>query len=128
MVASIAYNLGLGWVLLASIQTPLVFFTLGILGKKISIIGRKIKAVTIIDIIRYRYKNNFLVILLSISMLIFLVASITAQFLGGARLFESILGLDYKVSLTIFAFIIIIYTTYGGLKLQVFQIVYNLWL
>lgn len=31
---SIAYNLGLGWVLLASIQTPLVFFTLGILGKK----------------------------------------------------------------------------------------------
>lgn len=59
-------------------------------------------------------------------MVIFLIASITAQFLGGARLFESILGIDYRISLTIFAFIIIIYTTYGGLKQLVYQILYNL--
>ena len=29
----IAYNLGLGWVLLACIQVPTAFFTLGVLGK-----------------------------------------------------------------------------------------------
>ncbi|SQA14855.1 Pantothenate permease [Streptobacillus moniliformis] len=98
---SIAYKLGLGWVLLACIQIPLIFFTLGVLGKKIAIISRKIKAVTLIDILRKRYNNEFLIVLLSVLMLIFLFASIIAQFIGGARLIESIIDIDYKIALTI---------------------------
>ena len=39
---SIAYDRGLGWVLLACIQVPLIFLTLGILGKKLAIISRKL--------------------------------------------------------------------------------------
>lgn len=35
----IAYKLGLGWVLLACIQVPTAFFTLGIIGKKLAIIS-----------------------------------------------------------------------------------------
>ncbi|NYV28312.1 sodium/pantothenate symporter [Streptobacillus felis] len=113
---STAYKLGLGWVLLACIQIPLIFFTLGVLGKKMAIISRKIKAVTIIDVLRKRYDNEYLIILLSILMLIFLFASIIAQFIGGARLIESILDIDYKIALTIFVFTVIFYTTIGGFK------------
>ncbi|CAM3104766.1 sodium/pantothenate symporter [Streptobacillus ratti] len=113
---SIAYKLGLGWVLLACIQIPLIFFTLGVLGKKIAIISRKIKAVTLIDILRKRYNNEFLIVLLSVLMLIFLFASIIAQFIGGARLIESIIDIDYKIALTIFVFTVIFYTTIGGFK------------
>ena len=38
----VAYKLGLGWVLLACIQVPTAFLTLGILGKKLAIISRRI--------------------------------------------------------------------------------------
>ena len=36
-----AYKFGLGWVLLAMIQVPTVLLSLGILGKKLAILGRK---------------------------------------------------------------------------------------
>ena len=113
---SIAYDKGLGWVLLACIQVPLIFLTLGILGKKLAIISRKLNALTIIDIIRARYKNDTLVLLLSLLTIVFLMTSIVAQFVGGARLIESIIGIDYKLALMIFAFCTIIYTAFGGFK------------
>ena len=42
-----AYKIGLGWVLLAMIQLPTVWLTLGVLGKKFAIIARRVNAVTI---------------------------------------------------------------------------------
>lgn len=113
---SLAYNYGLSWVLLACIQIPVVFLTLGILGKKMAIISRKLNIVTVVELIKARYKNDILVVLISILLLVFLVASIIAQLVGGARLFESILNIDYKIALSIFAIIVIFYTTIGGFK------------
>lgn len=113
---SVAYQKGLSWVLLACIQTPLIFLTLGVLGKKIAIISRKLNAVTVMDIIRARYKNDFLVLLLSLLMVVFLIVSVVGQFVGGARLIESVIGIDYKIALAIFAFSVIFYTSFGGFK------------
>ena len=45
----IAYNLGLGWILLSMIQVPTAFLTLGVLGKRFALIARRTKAVTITD-------------------------------------------------------------------------------
>ncbi|SUX68595.1 sodium/panthothenate symporter [Citrobacter freundii] len=41
-----AYKYGLGWVLLAMIQLPAVWLSLGILGKKFAILARRYNAVT----------------------------------------------------------------------------------
>ncbi|WP_297404906.1 sodium/pantothenate symporter [uncultured Cetobacterium sp.] len=112
----IAYKLGLGWVLLACIQTPTAFLTLGILGKRLAIISRRINGVTITDFLRARYKNDVVVILGSIIMLLFFTGTIVANFVGGARLFESVTGLPYVVGLTIFSVVIIFYTTIGGFR------------
>lgn len=112
----VAYNLGLGWVLLACIQIPTAFFTLGILGKKLSIISRKINGVTLFDIFKVRYNNDAVTILSSILLLIFFIGAIVAQFIGGARLFETVTGLSYSTGLTIFAVVVIIYTTIGGFR------------
>lgn len=112
----IAYKLGLGWVLLACIQVPTAFFTLGILGKKLSIISRKIDAVTLFDILKKRYGNDIVTILSSIMLLIFFIGAVVAQFVGGARLFESVTGLPYIYGLIIFSFVVIIYTTIGGFR------------
>lgn len=68
----VAYKLGLAWVLLAVIQIPTAFLTLGILGKRLAIISRRIGAVTITDYLRARYKNNMVVLMASIAILLFL--------------------------------------------------------
>lgn len=112
----VAYKLGLGWVLLACIQTPTAFLTLGILGKRLAIISRRINGVTITDFLRARYKNDLVVILGSVIMLVFFIGTIVANFVGGARLFESVTGLPYIVGLTIFSVVIIFYTTIGGFR------------
>lgn len=112
----IAYRLGLGWVLLACIQTPTAFFTLGILGKRLAIISRKIGGVTITDLLRARYKNDSVVILGSLIMLVFFIGTVVANFIGGARLFEVVSGLPYTVGLIIFSVVVIAYTTIGGFR------------
>ncbi len=112
----VAYKLGLGWVLLACIQVPTAFFTLGIIGKKMAIISRRIKGVTIIDLLRVRYKSDAVVIISSITMLVFFIGSIVAQFVGGARLFESVTGYPYIIGLIIFSSVVIAYTSFGGFR------------
>lgn len=112
----IAYKLGLGWVLLACIQVPTAFFTLGIIGKKLAIISRRISGVTIIDLLRARYKSDIVVILSSITMLIFFIGTIVAQFVGGARLFETVTGHSYVVGLITFSGVVTAYTSFGGFR------------
>ncbi len=112
----VAYKLGLGWVLLASIQIPTAFLTLGILGKKLAIISRKIDGITINDFLRARYQNKWVVIMSSTAILLFFMAYMVVQVIGGARLFEVLTGLDYTVGLVIFGFAIIFYTVFGGFK------------
>lgn len=112
----VAYKVGFAWVLLACIQTPTAFLTLGVLGKKFAIISRRIGAVTVTDYLRARYKSDTIVILASIAVLIFFSASIIAQFIGGARLFETVTGLSYHVGLIMFGVVVIAYTSIGGFR------------
>ncbi|MGL4253854.1 MAG: sodium/pantothenate symporter [Fusobacteriaceae bacterium] len=112
----VAYKLGLGWVLLACIQTPTAFLTLGVLGKKMAIISRKINGVTISDYLRARYDNELVVIFGSVAMVFFFIGAVVVQFIGGARLFESVTGLPYISGLLIFALVVVAYTTIGGFR------------
>lgn len=112
----VAYQMGFGWVLLSMIQLPTAFITLGILGKKFAIVSRRINAVTINDFLKERYKSNLIVIIASIGLIVFFIAGMVAQFIGGARLFESVTGLSYNFGLMIFAITVIIYTTVGGFR------------
>lgn len=112
----VAYKLGLGWVLLACIQTPTAFLTLGVLGKKLAIISRKINGVTISDYLRARYDNELVVIFGSIAMVFFFIGAVVVQFVGGARLFESVTGLPYHLGLILFSLVVIAYTTIGGFR------------
>lgn len=112
----IAYKLGLGWVLLACIQLPTAFFTLGVIGKKFAIISRRINGVTIVDLLRARYKSDIVVILASITMLVFFIGSIVAQFIGGARLFETVTGFPYIIGLILFSTVVTAYTSFGGFR------------
>jgi len=112
----VAYNVGLGWILLSMIQVPTAFLTLGVLGKRFALIARRTSAVTITDYIRARYSSDFVVVLASLSLLVFFMASMLAQFIGGARLFEAVTGYSYQTGLIIFGLTVVIYTTVGGFR------------
>ncbi|MBS9783577.1 MAG: sodium/pantothenate symporter [Pasteurella sp.] len=111
-----AYKFGLGWVLLAMIQVPVVILTLGVLGKRLAILARKTQSVTINDLLYARYKNRFVVWIASFSLLISFFAMMTVQFFGAGRLLETTLGIPYQTAILIFALTVGIYTFIGGFR------------
>jgi len=112
----VAYSLGLAWVHLAMIQVPTTFLTLGVLGKRFAIIGRRLGAVTITDFLYARYRSDVVVILCSMALLVFFAASMVAQFIGGARLFQAVTGYSYEVGLILFGVTVVVYTAVGGFR------------
>ena len=111
-----AYKYGLGWVLLAMIQVPAVWLALGALGKKFALLARETNALTLNDLFLYRYKNKYLVWLSSVALSLAFFAAMTVQFIGGARLLETTIGISYTQALLIFAITVGIYTFIGGFR------------
>jgi sodium/pantothenate symporter len=112
----VAYTQGLGWVLLAMAQLATGYFVLMVLGKKFAIVSRQYKAITLIDFLKERYQSKAVVILSAASIIIFLFSSMTAQWIGGARLVESLTGLPYTTALLIFAFSVLVFVIVGGFR------------
>ncbi len=111
-----AYNEGLGWVLLSITQVATGYFTLMILGKRFAIVTKKMQAVTMVDFLKSRYKSKTVVILASISIVAFLFSSMAAQWIGGGRLIESLTGLSYETALLLFVLTVLVYVTFGGFR------------
>lgn len=111
-----AYSLGLGWVLLAMIQVPTVWLTLGVLGKQFAVIARRVNALTINDMLYARYRSSLVVFLAALGLLAAFIATMVVQFIGGARLLETVTGLPYQGGLVIFATTVLLYTLIGGFR------------
>lgn len=114
-----AYKFGLGWVLLSMIQVPTVLLSLGILGKKFAILARKYNAITLSDMLYAHYKSKTIVWFASIALVVAFVGAMTVQFVGGARLLESSVGIPYKDGLLIFGIGTVIYTAFGGFRASI---------
>ncbi|RYG74216.1 sodium/panthothenate symporter [Lentibacillus lipolyticus] len=111
-----AYTEGLGWVLLAMTQVSTGYFVLMVLGKKFAIVTRKYNALTMVDFLKERYQSKWVVLLSAFSIIIFLFSAMAAQWIGGARLIESLIGIPYTTALFIFALFVLIYVTVGGFR------------
>lgn len=111
-----AWSIGWGWVYMSTVQVTALFLLFAILGKKLALIGRKIGAVTIIDILRARYKSDAVANVSAVVILLFFAAMMVAQFVGGAKLFESVTGFSYVVGLIIFGVVVVTYTSIGGFR------------
>ncbi|WP_269410053.1 sodium/pantothenate symporter [Lentibacillus daqui] len=111
-----AYTFGLAWVLLSMTQLVTGYFTLSILGKKFAIMARKINAVTLVDFLKERYRNKWVVILSAICIVVFLFALMAAQWVGGGHLMESVMGIPYVSGLFVFGMVLVIYTVIGGFR------------
>lgn len=111
-----AYKYGLGWVLLAMIQVPAIWLTLGALGKKFAILARQTNSITINDLLFARYQSRLVVWLACLSLLLAFFGMMVVQFIGAGRLLETTLGLPYEWSVAIFAVVVGVYTFIGGFR------------
>lgn len=111
-----AYTMGFGWVLLAMSQVVTGYFVLMILGKKFAIMARRYQALTLVDFLKARYNSAPVVILSAAAIIIFLFSAMAAQWIGGARLVESLTGMSYHTALFIFAISVLVYVTIGGFR------------
>ena len=111
-----AWVIGYGWLYMAIVQVVVIFLVLGIFGKKIAMVSRKIDAVTVVDVIRSRYQSDLLANISALVIVAFFCATMVAQFVGAAKLFEAVTGFSYVTGLTLFGLIVVFYTTVGGFK------------
>lgn len=111
-----AWNIGFGWVYMAAVQVTTLFILFGIMGKKMALVSRRCNAVTVVDVIRARYGSNALANLSAAVIVLFFAATMVAQFVGGAKLFEAVTGYSYLVGLLLFGLAVIVFTTVGGFR------------
>ena len=94
-----AWLVGWGWVYMAVVQVTALVLLYGIVGKKLALVARKLDAVTVIDVVRARYGSNALANISAVIVVLFFAATMVAQFVGGAKLFEAVTGYSYMVGL-----------------------------
>ncbi len=111
-----AYQIGFGWIYMAVVQVTAIFLVLGIFGKRVAILARKFNAVTVVDIIRARFNSNFLAAISAFVIVLFFCGTMTAQFVGGAKLFSAVTGYTYETGLILFGLVVVIYTSIGGFR------------
>lgn len=113
----LVWQLGTAFGLIGVAQVFMNFYVLGEFGKKIGIIARRINAQSFVDIFMYRYeKNRAVVIGVVVAIVLFLGAYASAQFVGGARVLEVMTGFPYFWGLLLYGGIVVLYTTFGGLR------------
>ena len=111
-----AYQVGFGWIYMAVVQVTAIFLVLGIFGKRVALLSRKLNAVTVVDIIRARFQSDFLAAVAAFVIVLFFCGTMTAQFVGGAKLFAAVTGYSYEAGLILFGLVVVIYTSIGGFR------------
>lgn len=111
-----AWSIGWGWVYMAVCQVTALILLYGIMGKKMALVSRKLNAVTVVDVIRARYGSNLLANISALVIVVFFIAIMVAQFVGGAKLFEYVTGYSYVVGLILFGIAVVVFTVIGGFR------------
>lgn len=111
----VAWNLGLGWVVFAAPQIITAFLILGVLAKRMTILTHRLDSLTVIDLLYERFHSKVISLLLAIMLIVFFLAMIVGQFIGGAQIFAGLTGIDYSFGLILFALVTVLYSS-GGFR------------
>lgn len=107
-----------GWIVMLWISGYIVVATVGfgLLGRRISEIGRVTGALTFPDLLRDRFDSKAIGIISGIALVILHTSYIVAQYVAGARVLEVVLGVPYLWGVLGFAVTVCLYTAYGGFR------------
>jgi len=125
-VVSEVFNSGISYGLALPISFVAGMIILGIVAKKIKTIGDKYDAYTIVDFFHKRFdeKNR---ILAGVLQLFLLIIWIGVQAIAMASLASILIGVNYQIALFLATFITILYTTIGGLKIDIITDFIQFW-
>ncbi|MCK5059933.1 MAG: sodium:solute symporter family protein [Candidatus Pacebacteria bacterium] len=126
-IVSEVYNSGISYGLALPISFVIGMIILGIVAKKIKTIGDEYEAHTIVDFFHKRFdtKNK---ILTGVLQLFLLTIWIGVQAIAMASLASVLMGVDYQIALFFAAAITILYTTIGGLKIDIITDFIQFWI
>ncbi len=86
------------------------------IGRRIAAFAEKYHCVTLPDLFVERFKNRTMGICAAISILVFGIAYMVSQYVAAARILETFIGIDYLVAIVLFAVVVGVYTTVGGIR------------
>lgn len=116
-VPGYTYKFGAIWMVCCFWSMTSNFMVLGLIGKRIGIIARRINANTFVELFKNRYNNSkTFSVLASLVILFFLGAFAVSTITGGGRIFQVLTGQDYRIGLAIFTVLVIIAALTGGIK------------
>ncbi len=126
-VVSEVYNSGISYGMILPISFVFGLIILGLVAKKIKAVGDKYEAYTLIDFFHKRFdlKNK---ILSGIIQLFLLIVWIALQAVVIASLASVLIGIDYQTALFLAAAVTILYTTVGGLKIDIITDFIQFWI
>ncbi|MCQ5146228.1 sodium:solute symporter family transporter [Enterocloster bolteae] len=112
-----SYGTGFIWSLCVFCSFINIFLSLGSVGKKMAIMGKRTGAQTVLQLFRHRYQSKIFSTFLGVTFIIFLLPYAGSQFIGGGKLFSVVTGSgNYRIGVLLFAGITLIYTLTGGIK------------
>lgn len=126
-VVSEVYNSGISYGMVLPISFVFGLIILGIMAKKIKETGDKYDAHTLVDFFykRFDLKNKILTGIIQVFLLIVWVG---IQAVAITSLASVLMGIDYQVALFLVASITILYTTIGGLKIDIITDFIQFWI
>ena len=114
-----SYVYSYGWSMALWVSGSMVasLVGLGIVGKRINRIARQTGALTLVDLLRDRYKSQSLGTIYGMVIIAVTIVYCIAQFVAGGKILGFILGIeDSRWPLLIFAGTVVAYTTFGGFR------------
>lgn len=126
-VVSEVYNSGISYGMVLPISFVFGLVISGILAKKIKAFGDEHNAYTLVDFFykRFDFKNKILAGLIQLFLLVIWIA---VQATATASLASVLIEVDYKIALFLAAAVTILYTTMGGLKIDIITDFIQFWI
>ncbi|MBN2052087.1 sodium:solute symporter family protein [Candidatus Woesearchaeota archaeon] len=121
------YNTGISYGLILPVSFVIGMIIMGIVSTKIKKAGDKYKAYSIVDFFHKRFdtKNKSLLV---VTQLFLLIIWIGIQAIAFASLASVLVGLEYRIALFLAAAVTIIYTSIGGLKIDIITDFVQFWI
>lgn len=86
------------------------------IGRRVSSIAAKSNCMTLSDLFIARFENKAMGFLTALVIIIFGIAYMISQYVAAARIFEVMTGIPYVIGIIIFAVLVGLYTSMGGLR------------
>ncbi|WZL73316.1 sodium/pantothenate symporter [Clostridiaceae bacterium 35-E11] len=86
------------------------------IGRRVSTVAWEANCMTLPDLFVDRYENKNMGILAALIILVFGTAYMVSQYVAAARILEVIAGIPYGIGIILFAIVVGLYTSFGGIR------------